>query len=55
MTFFEVVVDIHSKNSSEGVRDCTGRVIFLSKRSGIQQSGVVHLDEKKKRKIYVSQ
>lgn len=33
----------HSKNSSDGVREFIGRVIFNCKRAGIQQSGVAHL------------
>lgn len=38
---------IYSKNSSDGVREWIGRLIFFSKRSGIQQSAVVHLESKR--------
>lgn len=38
----------YSKNSSDGVREFSGLVIFASKRSGIQQSGLVHLQIEKK-------
>jgi hypothetical protein len=39
----EVIEATHSKNSSVGVLDSSGRDILLANRSGIQQSGVFQL------------